>query len=49
LRARPDVVTRNAGSARAFRCQHFFKREAVFLSVLVYSEWRVLRSQLRNE
>jgi hypothetical protein len=43
LRALRGVVARNAACARASRCQHFLKREAVFFDALVYSRGSAFR------
>jgi hypothetical protein len=43
LRTLRVVVARNAACARASRCQHFLKREAVFFDALVYSRGSAFR------
>jgi hypothetical protein len=43
LRAPLGVVAREAAPARASRCQHFLKREAVFFDALVYSRGSAFR------
>jgi hypothetical protein len=43
FRARRDVVVKREARADALRCQHFFKWEAVFFFVLVYSKGSAFR------
>jgi hypothetical protein len=43
LRALRSVGARHAACARASRCQHFLKREAVFFDALVYSRGSAFR------
>jgi hypothetical protein len=43
LRALRGAVARHAACARASRCQHFLKREAVFFDALVYSRGSAFR------
>jgi hypothetical protein len=43
LRALRGVGARHAACARASRCQHFLKREAVFFDALVYSRGSAFR------
>jgi hypothetical protein len=43
LRALRVVGVRDASCARASRCQHFLKREAVFFDALVYSRGSAFR------